>query len=338
MLNGLDLFSGIGGLSLALRPWAKPVAYCERERYAQAVLLQRIETGALFNAPIWDDVRTLRGAMLERVDILYGGFPCQDISAAGLGKGLGGERSGLVREIYRLTGECRPAFVFLENVPAIRTRGLIDLVRTFTDLGYDCRWTCVSAEEVGAPHLRKRWFLLAHAHGAELRDKQQWPAAGRLDLQTEGENESKHHGAKRGMATTPNSETVLRPEELGHEPYGHNGRPEAMANPEGERYSGRGGRGGRAKDGTGGGLHASGSSEIVADSDCPRQQHDCESDTGSERESGWHTVADSSWWDAEPAVGRVADGIQNRVHRLRGLGNSVVPLQAQEAFERLVGL
>jgi DNA (cytosine-5)-methyltransferase 1 len=161
-LNGLDLFSGIGGLSLALSEWVQTIAYCECDRYPQAVLLDRMLTGDLDAAPIWDDVKTLTKLQLPSVDIISGGFPCQDISVAGAGIGLGGERSGLFYEIIRLTGEIRPTFVFLENVPAIRTRGLREVVRAFTNIGYDCRWTCVSAAEVGAPHLRKRWFLLAY--------------------------------------------------------------------------------------------------------------------------------------------------------------------------------
>lgn len=121
MLNGLDLFSGIGGLTLALAPWVRPVAYCENDAYAQSVLLSRQACGDLPVAPIWDDVRTL--TKMPAVDIIYGGFPCQDISCAGLGAGLEGERSGLFFEVMRLVTEINPIFVFLENVPAIRMRG-----------------------------------------------------------------------------------------------------------------------------------------------------------------------------------------------------------------------
>lgn len=162
MLNGLDLFSGIGGISHALTPWVRPVAYCENERYAQAVLMSRMARGDLYQAPIWDDVRTLRGDYLPEVDIISGGFPCQDISVAGAGAGLGGERSGLFFEISRLARECRPKFIFLENVPAIAVRGLDRVLMELVALGYDCRWTIVSAAEVGAAHLRERWFLLGH--------------------------------------------------------------------------------------------------------------------------------------------------------------------------------
>ena len=91
VLNGLDLFSGIGGISIALQEWVKPITYCESDAYCQAVLLSRMADGALYNATIWDDITTLDGAAFSGcVDIIYGGFPCQDISIAGNGAGLAG--------------------------------------------------------------------------------------------------------------------------------------------------------------------------------------------------------------------------------------------------------
>src|SRR5438309_5214628 len=107
-MYGLDLFSGIGGITKALEGYVTPVAYCENDRDAQAVLLSRMATGDLPLAPIWDDVATLRSTYIPSVDIIYGGFPCQDISVAGRGKGLAGKRSGLFFEIVRLCGEIRP--------------------------------------------------------------------------------------------------------------------------------------------------------------------------------------------------------------------------------------
>lgn len=170
-LDGLDLFSGIGGNSLALSEWVNVNAYCEQDSFAQSVLLSNMQRGLLPHRPIWDDVRTLTGSIVGDIDIITAGFPCQNISVAGNGEGLAGKQSGLFYEIVRVTKEINPTFVFLENVPAIRTRGLSEIVRTFTDLRYECRWTCVSAAEVGAPHLRKRWFLLAYSHSNYLRKK-----------------------------------------------------------------------------------------------------------------------------------------------------------------------
>jgi len=173
-LNGLDLFSGIGGLSLALAPWVRPIAYCENDRYAQSVLLARMADGLLVNAPIWDDICTLTAREVPPVDFLYGGFPCQDISVAGHGKGLSGSRSGLYWEMHRLIKEIKPTFVFLENVPAIRTRGAIEVARSLDELGYYQNWDVISAREVGAPFIGERWFLLAAADSETLREQQGW--------------------------------------------------------------------------------------------------------------------------------------------------------------------
>jgi DNA (cytosine-5)-methyltransferase 1 len=303
-MNGLDLFSGIDGIGLALSPWVRPVAYCERDTFAQADLLSRMQNGSIPHAPVWDDVRTLNSEELNTfpdIDIIYGGFPCQDISVAGRGEGLGGERSGLFFEIVRLVQETRAPFVFLENVPAIRTRGLREVVRTFTDLGYDCRWTCVSAAEVGANHIRKRWFLLAYDHSVRLRDGSERSSQG----QAEANRLPQHDGAEEPLADSDGigraqaSRTELEtdgPPESG----------EAMA------YS------------CGAGL-----AELDSAS---------ESDGTGFRPGGFAPIWSPSWWSTEPNVGRVADGIPNRVDRIKCLGNAVVPLQARTAFKRLMGL
>lgn len=165
-LRGLSLFTGIGGIDIALRDWVHPASYCEIDPYCQSVLLQRMQEGNMPKAPIWDDVRTITRdvlADLGAIDIIYGGFPCQDISVAGHGKGLEGERSGLFFEIVRLAEEIKPTFVFLENVPAITGRGGLRVVREITSLGYDCRWCVISAASVGALHRRERWFLLGYS-------------------------------------------------------------------------------------------------------------------------------------------------------------------------------
>jgi len=163
MLNGLDLFSGIGGITKALEEWVSPIAYCEIDRYSQGVLLSRMSEGELPVAPIWDNVETLKGDMLPiKPDIIYGGWPCTQISCAGNGKGLAGEHSKLFYEILRLAQEIRPPFIFLENVSALRTRGLREVGEELAGIGYDIRWDIVSSREAGADHLRKRMFLLAH--------------------------------------------------------------------------------------------------------------------------------------------------------------------------------
>ncbi len=164
MLNGLDLFSGIGGMSYALREYVRPLAYCEIDSYCQALLLDKMHKSYLFAAPIWDDIKSFDGfTFRDSVDIIYGGFPCQDISVAGHGKGLGGERSNLYWEVRRLAKEIRPKFIFLENVPAITSRGGCEVVDSLAEIGYDSRWCTLSAQGCGAPHKRERWWLLAHS-------------------------------------------------------------------------------------------------------------------------------------------------------------------------------
>lgn len=184
-------------------------------------------------APIWDDIRTLRAGIFKTViDIISGGTPCQNISVTGDGTGLDGEQSKLFFELMRLVSELRPRFVFMENSPAITLRGLDRVLLEFTALGYECRWTIVSAAEVGALHLRERWFLLAY-------------------LKSSGLQES---GRRVGEA-----EKITRP-------------------------------------------------------------------TGIFK------------WPTEPCVDRVVYGLPNRVDRIRGLGNAVVPQTAREAFQRLLGI
>lgn len=171
-MNGLDLFSGIGGLSLALKGWVKPIAYCEIDPYCQAVLLSRMGEGKISNAPIWDDIKSFNtNGFRNNVDIIYGGFPCQDISITGDGKGLEGERSKLFFEIIRISKEIQPKFIFLENVPAITTRGGLRVVKEVACLGYDTRWCTISAQEsCDALHERKRWFLLAYSKSERFQE------------------------------------------------------------------------------------------------------------------------------------------------------------------------
>jgi len=195
MINGLDLFSGIGGISLALREWVRPIAYCEIDPYCQGVLLSRMSDGGIPYAPIWDNVTTLQGLPYRgHIDIIYGGFPCQDISIAGLGKGLAGERSGLFYEIVRLANEIRPKFIFLENVPAITTRGGLEVVKEITKMGYDSRWITITASSLGALHKRERWFLLAHSRSSRCNKEQGRSPIGFQETQPESSHGDKNDG------------------------------------------------------------------------------------------------------------------------------------------------
>lgn len=163
-LRVLDLFSGIGGFSLGLERTGgfETVAFCEIEDYPRRVLAKHWP-----GVPIYDDVRTLTADALRRdgiaVDVICGGFPCQDVSFAGKRAGLEGARSGLWREYARLIGEIRPRFVIVENVPGLLNLGMGAVLGDLAALGYDATWDCISASAVGAHHRRDRVWIVAYA-------------------------------------------------------------------------------------------------------------------------------------------------------------------------------
>jgi DNA (cytosine-5)-methyltransferase 1 len=164
-LNELHLFAGAGGGILAGQQLGhRCVCAVEWEPYAQAVLVARQNDGSLPPFPIWDDVQTFDGRPWRGiVDIVAGGFPCQDISVAGKGAGIDGAKSGMWGHMARIIGEVRPRYVFVENSPALITRGLGRVLGDLAALGYDCRWTVLGAADVGAPHQRDRFWMVAHA-------------------------------------------------------------------------------------------------------------------------------------------------------------------------------
>lgn len=240
---GIDLFSGIGGISLALKDIIQPILYCEIDKFCQQVLLNRMNKNELHKAEIWGDVRTLKSDGLRtRVDIVYGGFPCQDISISRRGQGLEGERSILFFEILRIAKASESPFIFVENVAAVRSRGLTTIIKALTESGYDCRYGYLSAYDVGAPHKRERWFCLAYSS-------------------TFGRN-------RRGAQPTINTKSNV------------------------------------------------------------------EKNAFAITRSSYFDFSNS--WQVEPCLGRVADGVPNRVDRIKGLGNAVVPLQVRTAFLNLL--
>ena len=161
----LDLFSGIGGFSLGLeRAGVETVAFCEIDPYCRKVLAKHWP-----EIPCHDDIRTLRGAHTGPVDLICGGFPCQDISAAGKGAGMAGARSGLWSEFARLIGEIQPRYAIVENVAALLNRGMGTVLGDLAALGYRCRWDSVPASAVGAFHYRQRVWIVAYPHHDGLR-------------------------------------------------------------------------------------------------------------------------------------------------------------------------
>ena len=166
-MRELALFAGAGGglLGSALLGW-RTVCAVEIDSYCQGQLLDRQRDECLERFPIWDDVRTFDGRPWRgHIDVISGGFPCQDISAAGQGRGITGERSGLVFEMLRIIDEVRPSFVFAENSPQLRTKGLATIVERFIRMGYVGRVGVLGAGDIGANHKRKRMWIVAIAKG-----------------------------------------------------------------------------------------------------------------------------------------------------------------------------
>lgn len=165
-----SLFSGIGGLDLGLERAGLRCAWqVEIDSFCRSVLARHWPEVLRIG-----DVRNAGAHNLNPVDVVAGGFPCQDISYAGLGVGIHGSHSGLWFEFARIVRDLGPTIVLVENVPALLDRGLGDVLGSLADLGYDAEWSTISACAVGAPHVRQRLFIVAYTDGidgrARLRD------------------------------------------------------------------------------------------------------------------------------------------------------------------------
>lgn len=163
-MNAISLCSGYGGIELGLEqiiPGFRTVCYVEGETYAASNIVQKMEDGRIHQAPIWDDLRTFDGKPWSgKVDLIAGGFPCQPFSNAG--KQLGDkDPRHLWPFIVKIVSQVRPRYLFFENVPGVVRWILSDILNDLTELGYNASWCVVGAGEVGAPHRRNRWFLLA---------------------------------------------------------------------------------------------------------------------------------------------------------------------------------
>ena len=215
-----SLFSGIGGLELGIQRGlaaagvpTRTLWQVEQNDYARAVLGRHWP-----HAERYTDVRNITAATVQPIDLLAGGFPCQDISTAGKGAGLAGERSGLFFEMARIIRELRPKVVVMENVPAITTRGLDTVLGTLASCGYAARWGMLRADDplVGAPHRRERWFCVAWLAD---HDRQRGAARARLPAIKRADLPDPDRGDGRGssMADTRRGCIQLRgePRELG---------------------------------------------------------------------------------------------------------------------------
>lgn len=298
-MNVGSLFSGIGGFDLGFERAGMRVSWqVELDPYCRAVLARHFPDAARFA-----DVREVGAGELDPVDLICGGFPCQDLSSAGKGAGIDGARSGLWSEFARIVRELRPRYVVVENVPALLTgRGKrwdrAPVGRVLGDLAearYDAEWACLSAREFGAPHLRKRVWIVAYP----ARDAEAGAAA-----ESRPERQRARAGGERSRAA------VLADADAERQP----GRPRKVLQPAGRRQPAD--RGGAGAD--------------LPDAD--REQHE-----GRAQALGGSAAAQlRDHWAAEPGVGRVADGVPRRVDRLAALGNALVPQIAEWIGRRIL--
>ncbi len=157
-LRVLDLFSGIGGFSLGLeRAGMRTIGFCEIKEYCRSVLANHWP-----DVSCHADIKTREFAEGE-ADVICGGFPCQDISVAGQGAGLAGERSGLYRHLIRAIRLVRPKYAIVENVAALLGRGMGTVLGDLATVGYDAEWHCIPAAAIGAPHIRDRVWIVAYS-------------------------------------------------------------------------------------------------------------------------------------------------------------------------------
>jgi len=291
-MNELALFAGAGGgiLGGKLLGWTTRCAV-ERDAFGAQVLVQGQNDGTLEAFPIWSDVTSFDGKPWSGIiDVISGGFPCQDISIAGKGAGITGSKSGLWKQFLRIVCDIQPRFVFVENSPILTSRGLGVVLGDLAEAGYDTEWTGLSAEEVGANHIRDRIWILAHSNrfsnGKQLINESSW-GNGSLE-----DNELAHSNGMREL------QQEGRKQELW-------GRP-------------------------------SDSCKTVGDTFRKRLQIARQEQAGKDWQQIWGPAAAASWWSAEPDVGRMANGVADRVDRIRCLGNGQVPLCAAEAFIELI--
>lgn len=182
-MNELALFAGAGGgiLGGSILGW-RTVCAVEINPYARSILLARQNDGSLPAFPVWDDIRTFDGgAWRGGVDVVSGGFPCTDISAAGKGAGIEGADSGLWKEMARVVREVGPQFVFVENSPLLTSRGLGVVLGDLAEMGFDARWGVLGADAAGFRHKRDRiWIVAADPERCERREESHDGAGGRV--------------------------------------------------------------------------------------------------------------------------------------------------------------
>lgn len=333
-MNELALFSGAGGGVLAsyLLGW-RTVCAVERDAYAAQVLAQRQNDGILEAFPIWSDITSFDGKPWRGiVDVISGGFPCQDISSAGKGAGIEGERSGLWAEMARIIGEVRPRYVFVENSPMLVSRGLTRVISDLAKMGYDAQWARFSASNFGAPHIRDRIWIVGYSRSE------------RLNMGWENNCKYDRHFTS---SANKNSRTLANTQSIGCKTNGLsigaqqekslsgiNGKD--VANPKSIRLE----QAWKCKSSSEKWL--TGCGHELSNPDCERCKQveqrvfSRTQSEGTPDPSQYCSFARGrEWWAIEPELGRVADGVANRVDRLKAIGNGQVSIVAKSAFEFL---
>jgi len=373
-VNHLSLCAGIGGIDLGLRAVVercRTIAYVEIEAFAIAHLVAQMEAGGLDSAPVFTDLHGFPWQQFSGcVDIISGGFPCQPFSNAGKRKGVEDSRH-LWPTIARGIDTVRPACVFFENVDGITTAKspgfhsvLHHVLSDMEEMGYRTTAGCFTASEVGAPHLRKRWFILGVCNANNNSKPTGAINAEASGLQGDlvntigGEGDAQHHKSnghnkqERGTARTRRKSTRSTDAEASTDSLGRSSA--AMADPSdlvdatGDEHQRNAGVSTRKDGSSSTGGQANRRDEIVTER-CTEELGDATSHGCGKGRAGKKARYRGRWparpgeqqhdWEPprtlEPSVGGSSNGIRHRVDRLRALGNAVVPAVAARAFSTL---
>lgn len=319
-MNVGSLFSGIGGIELGFkRAGIKTKWFIEKDEYCQKILRKNFP-----KVPIYEDIEKINFSELEKVEILTGGFPCQDISYAGKGEGIEGKRSGLWQYYYQAIGILRPEYIFIENVPALLKRGLNVVLADLATCGYNAEWDCIPAVAVGAPHRRDRIFIFAYTNSDRCKR----------------ENISKKQKRADMFVPPRSSKTFSNTKSTGKMPEKQQGQGNVVIK-NGRNVSDPVGNGCRemSKRQSNTGC-TKGTKKIVqgkvSDSDCEGLENGVFGSGAQRTLTRYNSIEGRKQWEVEPELGRVAHGVSNRVDRLRCLGNAVVPQIAELIARRLL--
>lgn len=304
-MNGLALCSGYGGLELGLErvfDEYRTVCHVEGEAFAVSHLIKKMEEGRMDHSPIWSNVRTFDGKpWCGKVDIISGGFPCQPYSSAGKQMGKDDERD-LWLDFVRIIREVRPGFLFFENVPGIIKWRLTEILLDIAKLGYHASWCVVGANETGAPHRRKRWFLFAVNTDSNITGQY----SDERSILKERRNDV------RGICSNVSDSCKERRDQREPNLWGGKFDLEGCGNVS-DSNNGR--------------------KQIQTSRKFPSIKMPCRI-SEKRRIDKWQGMF-RSWWEVEPSMGRLVNGASDWVDKLRLLGNGVVPQQAAYALQIL---